>query len=197
MQSEQQVKEGNLRLPNWILIDLSQHLKAPPGSPSLLKWRSLSSSIESGFLLPNPHQRSSPDHIVISPGLPRWVSNLTIPTLVPYVQEKRNSRPYLTASPDSSWYDLWTCVKCPLQIQMIPILWALQLESYCPDVTEKCNCLSLFPWGKGDSERPIQLRVFWAWITALSVLPENGLLVYITEKNSRKDWWAKHTEDLL
>lgn len=34
MQLEQQVKEGNLRLPNWSPIDLCQHLKAPsPPTP--------------------------------------------------------------------------------------------------------------------------------------------------------------------
>ena len=32
MQSEQQVKEGNIRRPDWSLIDLHQHLNALPGS---------------------------------------------------------------------------------------------------------------------------------------------------------------------
>lgn len=34
MQAEQQVKEGNIRLPNRSPIDLCQHLKAPQAAPS-------------------------------------------------------------------------------------------------------------------------------------------------------------------
>ena len=100
MQSEQQVKEGNIRRPDWSLIDLHQHLNSPPGSlPSKVEIAQL--FIESSFLLPSPHHWASPE-ITYSSHFPSkfvfWSRRMDVAS---NPQKKRSHRLRLNSAPKS------------------------------------------------------------------------------------------------